>query len=104
VKYSEFRTGLTYWDVWRMLWVDNPDPATWRQKSPGVVLWHWHQIKLQLWERYQHEQDVPTLAPEETADIIPIRRNAKRPHLIPVVKEIRHRGRTFNVTYWKKAG
>lgn len=50
--YDDFRTGLSYRDVWEMLYTDDPDPKQWRYKSRGVVLGMWHEIKLQLYHQY----------------------------------------------------
>jgi hypothetical protein len=52
VTYEEFRTGLTYRDVYQMLWSGSDDPSTWRYKRRRTVLGLWHQIKLQLWHQY----------------------------------------------------
>jgi hypothetical protein len=49
--YDEFRTGLTYRDIWAMLADESDDPADWKRKSRGVILWHWHKIKMDLYER-----------------------------------------------------
>ncbi|HEY5955775.1 MAG TPA: hypothetical protein VIV60_04445 [Polyangiaceae bacterium] len=49
--YDEFRTGLTYRDVWEMFRDDNDDRGTWRYKRRGTVLGHWHEIKLQLYNQ-----------------------------------------------------
>lgn len=51
-RYATFRTGLTFGDVRRMLWVHSPDPADWRYKRRRTVLGFWHQLKLQLWAQY----------------------------------------------------
>lgn len=48
--YDRFRTGLTFRDVQSMLYSYDPDPATWRHLSRGVVLGAWHQIKQEMWE------------------------------------------------------
>lgn len=52
LAYHEFRTGLTFRGVRRMLWVNNDDPSTWRYKRRHTVLGFWHQLKLQLWAQY----------------------------------------------------
>lgn len=57
MRYEDFRTGLTFSDVRRMLWVDNPDPSTWRHKSRGVVLGYWRSLKLQMWDTYQRQTE-----------------------------------------------
>lgn len=56
--YREFRTGLTYRDVYLMLWVPSEDKTLWRHKSRGVVLGLWHQIKKELYDRYLGENVV----------------------------------------------
>jgi len=50
--YETFRTGLTFREVRRMLWVDNPDPRTWRYARRRTVLGFWRQLKQQLWAQY----------------------------------------------------
>lgn len=52
MTYDEFRTGLTYEAVWRMLWIANPDPTTWVRKSRGAVLSFWRGIKRQMWDEF----------------------------------------------------
>jgi hypothetical protein len=52
VPYDEFRTGLTFAEVRRMLWSASDDPRDWRYKSRGVVLGTWHELKQQLYARY----------------------------------------------------
>jgi hypothetical protein len=44
--YKKFRTGLTFKEVRRMIWIDNPDPTTWPKGcSRRTVLGRWHEIK-----------------------------------------------------------
>lgn len=50
-SYNEFRTGLTYRDVYAMLWSPSPDPSTWKYKRRSTVLGFWHQLKQQLYAR-----------------------------------------------------
>lgn len=50
IPYAQFRTGLTYRDVYEMLWSPDEDRATWRHKSRGVVLGKWHQIKREMYD------------------------------------------------------
>jgi hypothetical protein len=47
--YDKFRSGLTYRDVWEMMRDESEDPRDWKRKSRGVVLWHWHELKMQLY-------------------------------------------------------
>lgn len=53
VSYRDFRTGLTYRDVYQMLWSYSPDPHEWRYKRRGTVLGKWHQIKREMFDEYQ---------------------------------------------------
>lgn len=48
ITYDRFRTGLTYRDVYHMLWHR-------RYKRRRTVLGYWHQLKLELWNRYLDE-------------------------------------------------
>jgi hypothetical protein len=52
MNYDDFRTGLTYHDVYMMLW-DR------KYKRRHTVLGKWHQIKLEMWDEYQRSQEVP---------------------------------------------
>jgi len=48
-RYADFRTGLTFADVRRSMFVASDDPADWRYKTRRMVLGHWHEIKLLQW-------------------------------------------------------
>lgn len=52
ISYADFRTGLSYQDVFGMLWVADPDPQTWRQKRRASVLGFWHELKLGMWREH----------------------------------------------------
>lgn len=56
IGYEEFRTGLTYRQVYQMLWSPSDDPRQWRYKRRGTVLGFWHEIKEQLYARYIDER------------------------------------------------
>lgn len=65
VRYEDFKTGLTYQDVYAMLWVDNEDSSTWARKSRGAVLRLWGKLKADMWAEYTgglspHEEYFPT--------------------------------------------
>ena len=49
--YDEFRTGLTYRDVWEMFRDDSEDSSKWKYKRRRTVLGAWHEIKLQLYHQ-----------------------------------------------------
>ncbi len=49
VRYDDFKTGLTYQDVYAMLWVDSDDSSTWARKSRGAVLRLWGKLKADMW-------------------------------------------------------
>jgi hypothetical protein len=46
-KYDEFRTGLSYAEIYNMLKTSTKH----RSKRRGTVLGFWHEIKLQLYEQ-----------------------------------------------------
>lgn len=48
----DLRTGLTYAEVFELLWSYHEDPDTWRYKRRHTVLGKWHQIKMELWEQH----------------------------------------------------
>lgn len=54
--YDKFRTGLSFRDVKRMLWVHTEDPTTWRYRRRRTVLGFWHSLKLQLYYQVREEQ------------------------------------------------
>jgi hypothetical protein len=53
-KYAEFRTGLTFRDVRRKMFLASVDCSRWRQKRRHSVLGYWRELKLQLFEDYHH--------------------------------------------------
>lgn len=64
-QYRNLRTGLTYQQVYEMLWSYNDDPSTWRYKRRHTVLGKWHQLKLELWA--EHVEGCAALAAERKA-------------------------------------
>ena len=48
IAYDQFRTGLTFRDVYYMLWERN-------RKRRHTVLGKWREIKLAMYEQYLHE-------------------------------------------------
>lgn len=52
LAYRELRTGLTFKEVFAMLWSGSNDPADWRYKRRNTVLGKWHQIKREMWEEH----------------------------------------------------
>lgn len=53
--YGEFRTGLTYGEVFLMLWSGSDDPSTWRYKRRHTVLGLWMSIKRDQWAAHLGE-------------------------------------------------
>jgi hypothetical protein len=46
LAYQKYRTGYTFAEVRRMLWVDNDDPSTWpKGVTRRTVLGRWREIK-----------------------------------------------------------
>lgn len=66
IPYKAFRTGLTYNDVFRMLWSHSEDASTWRHKSRGSVLGKWRQIKLEMYAAYLELATAPRPACDAT--------------------------------------
>jgi len=58
LTYGKMRTGLTYRDVWLMLW----HKTEFRYKRRGTILGLWHSIKKSMWE---HHLDVCGKPPPE---------------------------------------
>ena len=52
IDYDDFRTGLTYQDVYDMLWRGSEDSSQWRYKRRGTILGKWYQIKKEMWENH----------------------------------------------------
>lgn len=52
LQYADFRTGLTYQDVYDMYWSGSDDPSDWKYKRRGTILGKWHQLKLEMWKRH----------------------------------------------------
>lgn len=48
--YPELRTGMTFGEVRRMMWVASEEATLWRSKSRRAVLGFWRQLKLALWD------------------------------------------------------
>lgn len=55
MTYGEFRTGLTYGDVYLMLWSHSDDPTTWRYKRRHTILGLWMSIKRDQWTAHLAE-------------------------------------------------
>jgi hypothetical protein len=54
-EYSEFRTGLTFSEVFWLLRSGSDDPRDWPKGiTRHTVLGKWHQIKLEMWSEYKH--------------------------------------------------
>lgn len=47
--YDDMRTGMTFTEVKRMMFVHNDDPSTWRYRRRHSVLGYWHMLKLSFW-------------------------------------------------------
>jgi hypothetical protein len=55
LNYDQFRTGLTFGDVWSIYWTQSLNPQNWKYKRRGTVLGKWHQIKLEMWDQHLAE-------------------------------------------------
>lgn len=61
--YGNFRTGLTYRDVFIMLWSVDPDPETWQHKRRRTVLGRWHALKKEYWKWHLKECEMYNTVP-----------------------------------------
>lgn len=52
MEYHELRTGMTYRDVYAMLWSGSDNPEDWRYKRRHTVLGFWHELKLSMWQEH----------------------------------------------------
>lgn len=60
IPYDQFRTGFTFKDIRQMLWSYSENPADWpKGVSRHTVLGKWHEIKLDMYERYKQEEEIP---------------------------------------------
>lgn len=48
VTYDDFRTGLTFGDVTRMMKTGSDDPKDWRNRRRRGVLGHFREIKISM--------------------------------------------------------
>lgn len=55
MEYQDFRTGLSYRDVYETLWVNSNDPGEWNYKRRGTVLGRWRELKLAMWASHKAE-------------------------------------------------
>lgn len=74
VSYGNFKTGLTYRDVWMMFWTPEETPEDeWQRKSRGVILGKWFETKQELWrdhiEHCGEEPDETDLVPFDEEDM-----------------------------------
>jgi hypothetical protein len=55
LTYGEFRTGMSYREVFGFLMDNSDDPADWHNKSRHTVLGKWHELKKQWWAHHLEE-------------------------------------------------
>lgn len=55
VRYGDFRTGLTYREVYIMLMDNSDDPQEWKYKRRATVLGYWFGLKQEMWKMHQWE-------------------------------------------------
>lgn len=49
LSYEDLRTGFSFEDVRDMLWTSDNDSSMWKNKSRGVVLGFWRELKRGIW-------------------------------------------------------
>lgn len=67
ISYSDFRTGMSYRDVFEQFWVIDSDPSRWKNKRRNTVLGRWREIKLTMWADHL-EMCFPCKSPIEYLD------------------------------------
>ena len=55
LTYRDFRTGLTYADVFLWLWSYSQESSNWKYKRRRTVLGRWHMTKKQMWNQHIFE-------------------------------------------------
>ena len=55
LTYGEFRTGMSYREVFELLMDNSDDPAEWHNKTRHTVLGKWHELKKQWWAHHLEE-------------------------------------------------
>lgn len=54
--YGDFKTGLTYYEVWLMFWTAPDAPSDeWKYTTRGVILGKWFQIKREFWDLHKEQ-------------------------------------------------
>lgn len=48
--YDDFRTGLTFAEVQKMMHVHTDDVTQWRYKRRNSVLGYWRSLKIMMWD------------------------------------------------------
>ncbi len=56
--YDDFRTGLTFKEVKRMMFDNHENKARWKYKRRNTVLGYWHALKLEMWAEVCRRQGV----------------------------------------------
>lgn len=57
IPYDEFKTGMSFPEVRRMLWVNSDDPKDWRHKGRHSVLGLWHELKQKQYDVYERQNE-----------------------------------------------
>jgi hypothetical protein len=52
MHYDDFRTGLSYSDVYATFWRAADDQAEWHPKRRNSILGRWHEIKQEMWAEH----------------------------------------------------
>ena len=55
--YDDFRTGLTFRIVKRLMFDNHDDRSRWKYKRRHTVLGAWHELKLQMWHQMWDERE-----------------------------------------------
>lgn len=83
IPYEEFKTGLSFPEVRRMMWSNSPDPKNWRHKGRHSVLGLWHELKGQMYDVYEAQNE-----PRENP------RRPARAFMRSCVRDVKRKGQT----------
>jgi len=65
--YADFKTGLTYQDIYDLRWREDADSSTWLYKRRHTILGSWREIKQALWA--QHLNNCATGEPDAPLEL-----------------------------------
>jgi len=50
--YRDLKTGLSFAEVKKLMFDNEPDPKNWKYKRRNTVLGYWHELKKEMWDHH----------------------------------------------------